>query len=138
MDKFKNLPTGLKVLAGGILFLIIIVVVTGCSSSDNVREKPSDISSSDFTEQLKDVSMLRVEGYKQFADVSARGGKADEPPRYMFPVFVLNGMTLMNNYEGIYDIVNDYTVKNIRLLTGPEAYLYNQSSGRPVVLITAD
>lgn len=138
MPILNKLPAGHKVSGAGLLFLLFIMIATGCSSSEKAREKPSGISNSDFTEQLKEVSMLRVEGYKQFADVSARGGKADEPPRYMFPIFVLNGMTLMDNYEGIYETVNDYTVKNIRLLTGPEANLYNQSSGRPVVVITTE
>lgn len=121
-----------------IFVLLFFLSFSSCSSSESQIEdgqSSETVESMDLTERLYRLNEVRVEGYGEDAVVQVRGGRADEIPRYMSPIFMVNGQVLNYSYQIIYQMLNEKTITNIRVLKNAQAATYNTGSGQSVIAI---
>ncbi len=52
------------------------------------------------------------------------------------PLYVLNGQIIGNSFRSIDQIVDNFNVKKIKLLTGPDASIYGTQGAKGVIEIT--
>lgn len=124
------------------LFTVFILFLTfslsSCISAENLNgnEKNSvNKEPKDLTERLYRLNGVRVEGDGEDAVIMVRGGKADEIPRYMPPIFLLNGQVLHYSYQTIYQMMSDREIVDIQVLRHARAAIYNSGNGQPVIEI---
>lgn len=122
----------------GLFALLLSVNLTSCISPENLNgNNKSSVSEEpmDLTQRLYKLNGVRVEGEGEDAVVKVRGGRADEIPRYMTPIFLLNGQTLEYSYQVIYQMMSDREIADVRVLRHARAAIYNSGNGQPVIEI---
>ena len=117
--------------------LSVLLLFTSCSSSEKVSRNNSEIEENmDLTDRLYRLPGVRVDGQGENAIVQVRGGRANEIPRYMSPLFMHNGQVLQYRYQVIYQMMSDREIIDIRVLRNAEAAPYNSGSGKSIISIT--
>ncbi len=122
----------------GLFTLLLSINLTSCISPENLNGNnngSADDEPMDLTERLYKLNGVRVEGEGEDAVVTVRGGRADQTPRYMTPIFLLNGQTLEYSYQVIYQMMSDREIADIRVLRHARAAIYNSGNGQPVIEI---
>lgn len=130
---FKNTPTA-SLLTLCILALLLSFV--SCTTSQTAKSEDESLESLDLTERLYRLNGVRVEGQGEDAIVQVRGGKANETPRYMRAIFMVNGQVLNYNYQTIYQMMEQREIVDIRVLRNAQAATFNAGSGQSVISIT--
>lgn len=119
-----------------LITLTLLLIGSACTSTGSTNDSNElEAEPKDLTEYLETVVGVRITGEGENAEVMVRGGKANELSRYMTPIYVIDGQVYNAPYSRIYQMMGNYTIRNIRVLKNAEAAPYNSGSGQSVIYI---
>lgn len=111
-------------------FLIALFFLCACSSprvaSENEVSYQFEKSTIDLTTKLGDLPQVTVKGYGRLAIVTLGSGCK--------PTFLLNGQ-IERNYAHIYDMVENSTLKNLRVLNPSDAVMFGLRQGNTSLIV---
>lgn len=146
MDTQKSytfLKTGLLSIS-----LLLIFFATACTSTANLSDEDganvteqsaqngNDYENLDLTTILKRTSGVTVRGNGENASITVRGREGGSLNSDRTPLFVIDGQAVNSAYSQIYNMVDSFNIKSVRVLSSAQASRYGNQSLNGVIEIT--
>lgn len=140
---YTFLKTGLLSIS-----LLMIFFTSACTSTantsnkngDNVTEQSTengtDFENIDLTTRLKRMSGVTVRGNGENAFIAVRGREGGSLSNDKTPLFVIDGQAINSSYSQVYNMVDSFEIKSIRVLSSAEATRYGNQASNGVIVIT--
>jgi len=129
---YTFLKTGLLCIS-----LLLIFFSSACTSTQNMSgENGNDYESLDLTTILKRTSGITVRGNGENASITVRGREGGSLNSDRTPLFVIDGQAINSPYSQIFNMVNSFDIKSVRVLSSAEASRYGNQSLNGVIEIT--
>lgn len=125
----------------GLLLLFFTLFLAGCGTSKN------NTTASNLEEQLDEknrgqvpllIKIRKLPGItlKNGVPVVVKAAASTSQYDNSEPLYVLNGQIIGNSFRSIDQIVDNFNVKKVKLLTGPDASIYGAQGAKGVIEIT--
>lgn len=124
--------------------LLGVLLSIGCGTSNNSKVTKTDLGKELETTNRGNVSLLQrirqkpgiiisggVPIINKTANTFSSGGSQE-------PLYVLNSQIIGNSFRSIDELVDNFIVKKITILTGARASSYGSRGANGVILITTD
>lgn len=125
-----------------LLAFILVFGVVGCSSTKKKETTSMNVEQELEQKNRGQVSLLtRI---RQLPGVSLKNGvpvinktsNTLNSRDYGEPLYVLNGQIIGNSFSRIDELVDNFNVKKIEVVTGPDASFYGTQGAKGVIKIT--
>lgn len=136
-SNFKKIKEVMK----KILSLFILIVAFGCGSSQSTSDGPTNLQA-ELDKKNRAAIPLLVQ-IRQKPGIIFKNGlpalqKADNTITAVDqePLYILNNLIVGNSFEAIDNLVDNYMVKKIEVISGSEASFYGARAASGVIKIT--
>ncbi len=127
-----------------IALLLGIIVIVGCGTSNSSKVTKSDIGKELETTNRGNVPLLQR--IRQKPGILIRNGvpiinknsNSFTSTGTEEPLYVLNSQVIGNSFNSINELVDNFSVKKITILTGSQASVYGTQGANGVIQITTD
>lgn len=123
-------------------FVLLLALLSACSStkSNTNQEKPLD----EALQERNRATVTLLDRLRRVPGIIIRRNTpyilratADSPTAQSYePLYVLDGYPVGNSFRRVNDLVQNFDVKKVEVLTGSEASFYGSRAGAGVIVIT--